>query len=334
MKKLSSLFLAAFLTVGLMSACTTEPIVEVGLSRAQQTLDELYQRGKYERIQGNAVECLKTFNKIINLRKTIQDSLYAYSLYQSGLCYEMKNENARAIAVYQDALRVRSIVNSELSDLEIPSRLAVAYSRIGENGVAEKYYAQTKEYIEQLRLSKKPFSSKKDYYAEVLFEMGTIANQYKINEKGNQDFQSYLKSVSYSQEYLMLVLELNVAPYAEYALNQMVTNFQSTFEIIKNIPLENESDPIVAKRDRQQTQKQMSEMLAHHIDEFETASAVQKKSSRGDYKEIFTKLKEIKSGLDSLINERPIGEGLTPEAQKLQDPKIEGTFAPIPGEKK
>lgn len=333
MKKLVSLFLISGVLAGFLSACSSEEKADLGYSRAQQTFDELYQRGKSERIQGNSDECLKTFNKIIELRKTIQDGLYAYSLYQSGLCYEMKNQNDRAIAVYQDALRVKSIVNSELSELEIPSRLAVAYSRIGENEVAEKYYAQAKKYIEQLKISRKPFTTKKEYYAEVLFQMGTIASQYKLNQGGNQDFQSYLKSVGYSQEYLMLVLEMNVAPYSEYAFKQMITNFQNTFNIIKNIPMEDLKDTVVAKRYRQQKQKEMSEMLAHHIDEFETAAVVQKKSTRGDYKEIFAKLKEIKSGLDSLINERPEGEGLTPEAKKLQNPKKEGTFAPIPGEK-
>lgn len=326
--------LIVLLGFGVLNACSSvEPLVEPGPSRAEQTLDQLYQRGKSERISGNPSECLKTFNKIIDLRKTIKDSLYAYSLYQSGLCYEMKNENDRAIAVYQDALRVKAVVNSELADLEIPSRLAVAYSRIGENQVAEKYYTQAKDYVEKLRINKKQFFSKKDYYAEVLFQMGTIANEYKLNQNHDQDFESYLKSVSYSQEYLMLVLELNVAPYAEYALNQMVNNFQSTFNLIQNLPLESEKDQVVAQRERQSMQKDMSEKLAHHIDEFETASAVEKKSTRQDYKEIFAKLKEIKIGLDSLINERPIGEGLTPEAQKLADPKKKGTFVPIPGEK-
>lgn len=306
--------------------------VEVGTPRAQQTLDQLYQRGKSERISGNPTECLKTFNKIIDLRKTVQDSLYAYSLYQSGLCYEMKNENDRAIAVYQDALRVKAVVNSELASLEIPSRLTVVYTRVGENIVAEKYYSQTKKYIEQLKKDKNLFYSKSDYYAETLFQMGTIANEYQTSQESNLDFASYLKSIRYSQDYLMLVLELNIQPYAGYALGQMVNNFQRTFEFIKSISAEKLDDEIVAERDRQEKQKSMSELLASHIDEFETAATVQKKSKREDYKEIFSKLSEIKKGLDSIINARPVGEGLTPEAQKLQDPKKEGKFVPVEGE--
>lgn len=326
-----------FVLLAVLAGCSSvQEVIEVGPPRAQQTLDELYQRGKSERMQGNANECLKTFGKIIDLRKTVQDSLYAYSLYQSGLCYEMKNENEKAIAVYQDALRVKAIVNSELASLEIPSRLAVAYERAGEAGVANNYYIVVKKYIENLKKNKRVFNDKKEYYAETLFQMGTIANSYKPSKEGadilSQDFTSYLKSVSYSQEYLMLVLELGVKPYSDHALNQMIGNFQSSFDYIKNLSLDKMDDEVVAERDRQARQKEMSEILAHHIDQFETASAVQKKSKRSDYKEIFSKLQEIKTNLDSLINARPIGEGLTPEAQKLQNPKIDGNFVPVKGE--
>jgi len=325
----------------LLTACASTPPIEIerGRPRAQQTLDELYQRGKSERIQGSPKECLKTFSKIIDLRKTVQDSLFAYSLYQSGLCHEMLSEYDRAIAVYQDALRVKAVVNSELALLEIPSRLAISYERLGDPDTANNYYLMVKKYIENLKKDKKIFSSKREYYAETLFQMGTIANNYqpmKIDgaSKPSNDFSNYLKSISYAQEYLMLVLEIEIQPYAEYALKQMINNFQSSFDFIKKTPLDSADDDVVAERDRQSKQKEMSETLAHHIDEFETESAVKKKSNREDYKEIFVKLKEIKAGIDDLINERPAGEGLTPEAKKLQDPKKEGTFVPVDGEDK
>lgn len=321
------------LTLFVLSGCSLlSPESPKEAPQKSHILDDMYQQGKAERIKSNSRECLKTFNKIIELRKTIQDGLYAYSLYQAGLCYEINNENDRAIAVYQDALRVKSVVNSELSELEIPSRLAVVYSRLGEADVAEKYYLQTKKYIAELRNRQDQFQSKKDYYAEVLFQMGTIANEYKESKETRDDFGSYLKSIRYSQDYLMLVLELNAKPYAELALVQMINNFQKTYEFIKNLKIETLDDQAVADRNRQDAQKQMSDQLASHIDEFETVSAVERKSKRADYTEIFAKLKEIKIGLDSIINERPVGEGLTPEAQKLLDPKKKGTFVPVKGE--
>lgn len=333
-----------FLLSGLvfLNSCASTPEPEAGVSRGKQTLDELYQRGKSERIQGSPKECLKTFGKIIDFRKTAQDSLFAYSLYQSGLCHEMLGEFDRAIAVYQDALRVKAIVNSELALLEIPARLAISYERVNDAGTANTYYLKVKNYIDDLRKNKQAFSAKREYYAETLFQMGTIANNYQSSNKADngifaQDFSSYLKSISYAQEYLMLVLELEVQPYAEYALKQMVSNFQSSFELIQKLPQENldqkSQDDVVTQRDRQARQKDMSVILANHIDQFETQSAIAKKSKRSDYKEIFAKLKEIKIGLDTIINERPIGEGLTPEAIKLQDPKKEGTFVPVEGDK-
>lgn len=319
-----------------VAACSTAEVVEDN-SRAHQTLEELYQRGKAERISGAPDECLKTFNKLIDLRKAVKDSLFAYSLYQSGLCHEMKLDYDRAIAVYQDALRIKAIVNSELADLEIPSRLAISYERVGESQIAKNYYTKVKNYIEKLKKNKKDLLEKKEYYAETLFQMGTIANNYmpgKIagisDEK--QDFTNYLNSISYSQEYLMMVLELDVKPYAEYALSQMVKNFESSYEFVKQLPLEPLEDEVVAQRLRQVKQKDMSTILAYHIDRFEIESSVQKKSKRKDYQEIFNKLTFIKKSLDDFINERPIGEGLTPEAQKLQDPKIEGKFVPVEGE--
>ncbi len=319
-----------------LSACSSAPVMEEGIPRAQQTLNDLYQRGKEERISGKPDECLKTFNKIVELRKTVKDSLFAYSLYQSGLCYEMKSQYDRAVAVYQDALRVSAIVNSELSLLEIPARLAIAYERTGDATVAKTYYEKVKTYIDALKKDKGTLLNKKAYYAETLFQMGTIANNYlsSLSSEASEihDFSSYLKSISYSQEYLMMVMELEVQPFSEYAFKQMVNNFQSSFNFINNIPQENLEDEVLAKRLKQSKQKDMSTILAHHIDQFEIQSVIQKKSKRADYQEIFKNLSDIKAGLNKIINERPVGEGLTPEAQKLQDPKKEGRFVPVEGD--
>lgn len=308
--------------------------VLVGCSSAQKkaitsvdALDQLYQRGKSERIQGRPADCVNTFTKIIEMRKEIKGSLYAYSLYQAGLCYEMLEQYDRAIAVYQDALRVRAIMSSELATLEIPSRLAIVYTRIGEPSVADTYYLQTREQVKALK-DQKRFQKNKEHYADVLFQMGTIASQY-TNKNDALDFVSYLQSVRYSQEYLMLVVELEVRPYSEYALNQMVDNFNKTFELIKSLPIEKAQDQIVAERNRQNLQKEMSELLISHIDQFEVAQAVQKKSKNPNFALIFQKLKDIKSGTESLIAQRPIGEGLTPEAKILMQPRKDGQMVPV-----
>ena len=296
---------------------------------AKQALGEIYQKGITARENNDAKTCLSTFHDLIELRKAVKDTLYVYALYQSGLCYEMQNNVERAIAVYQDAVRIKGVVPKEFYELEVPSRLAICYSKMGDQKVAESYYQKSKKYLTALQKDKKELNAHRERYAELLYEMGLITNDF---EQGH-DFTSYLKSIAYAQEYLTLALELNVQPYSKYAAQQLVDHFQSTYEYIaKQQPESTQGDEVLAIRENQERKRGLSETLLHHIDEFKLFLKTKRQTTNADYAPLLAEIDSLTGKLEAIIQERPAGEGLTPEAQKLQSTKINGHLIAVPGE--
>jgi tetratricopeptide (TPR) repeat protein len=316
-----------FVTLAILSACTVAPVHTTYDFGAQKTLKDLYERGISEREAQQPDNCLKTFGDLIELRKGVKDSLFVYSLYQSGLCYEMKNKLDKAIAVYQDALRVKGVVPEEFSQLEVPSRLAICYSKMGENKVSDQYYQQSKKYLEYLQKNKYVMGPHREHYAEVLYQMGIITNDFK----SGADFESYMKSIRYSQEYLTLAMELGVEPYSHYAAQQLMDHFQNTYNYITQLQPE-KADDIVSARANQEEKQRLSAVLSHHLDQFVSFLHEQRQVNSPEYKPLFSKLQDLQDSLTKIIAERPLGEGLTPEAQKLQDPAIKGRLIDVPGE--
>lgn len=313
----------------LLAGCSSQIFSERNDFGAKKTLDQMYREGIERRDLGQADACLQIFSDIIELRKQVKDSLYVYSLYQSGLCLEMKNQFDKAIAAYQDALRPRGVVPSVFYQLEIPARLAVNYSKIGDSQTSDQYYLQAKKALERLLKNKNEIAQNKRYYAELLYQVGIITTDFK---RGS-DFDGFMKSIRFSQEYLTLAMELNEEPYSRYAAQQLLLHFKKTYDYISSLEPEKAEDEILAKRQNQQEKMQLSEKLLHHLDQFYAFLKTKRQVTNSEYQPLIQQLKDLQTRLEKILSERPAGEGLTPEAQELQKPRSDRKMIPVPGEK-
>lgn len=280
--------------------------------------EALYLLGKVYMSQSKSDECLSSFSKVIELSKMSKDSFLGYSLYYSGICYELKNETAKAIAVYQDAFKVQNI-SDDLKQLEIPARLAVSYSRIGEEKISRDYYAKTKRALNELKKSKytiKP--ERRETIAEIVVNMGTLTRLFTSQD----DFEDYLSSIRIAQEYLSLVFQLDVESESPRALEMMVSNFNSALEYIENLPVNPTQDQILAKIEDQKNRKKLSILLLSNIEAFEAYLTPEFKSKNKDIGFQLEKMANIKKELEDNINEKNLAQDLTDEAKKLLEPKI------------
>lgn len=281
--------------------------------------ESLYLKGKILKQLSRANECVEIFNRVTELSKLTKDSFFSYSLYFAGICYELQGETERAIAVYQDALKVKNLP-LELKSLELPARLAIAYSRIGEDKVSKRYYDQTKRELEKLKSSRIKILEQKELLSEILMNMGTLTQIYS---KGD-DFEKYLNSIKLSQEYLGLVFQMDMGTQSERALSILADHFNKAYFFILNLPNENMEDEILSLRSRQIKQKKLAEVLLENIDALEIYLSSQPSNKTKNIDKQLMRIKEVKESLELILKEKNIGQGLTPEAQKLQNSKLPG----------
>ncbi len=281
-------------------------------------VESLYLRGRNERFLAKYVNCLETFQNIIELTKNKKDSYFNYALYQSGICYEMLGDIEKAIAVYQDALRATGSLPAQLRDLEIPSRLALCYSRLGEKQAAEKYNKKLQISLKEY-LSKKQFTKEeKEFYAEILFSMSSL----EIPLKDQQDFDAVLTSLEMNQVTLIQLLKFNIQPYTLKALNIYVQNYTNLHEYLVQLRINEGIDPTLSNRGKQQIQKEMAFKVLENIESLEVLLLPE--AMQPDLSAEFEKLKEIKGKFELMSVQRMSGDGLTPDAQRRESLKKEG----------
>lgn len=275
-------------------------------------IESLYLKGRNHRFLKQYVPCLETFRRIVELTKSNQTSYYNYSLYQSGICYEMLGSVDEAIAVYQDALRSKASLPAQLRDLEIPSRLAICYSRTGETQVSKKYSKQLNDSLKEYLKNKSFTPEEKEFYAEILFSMSVS----DLTVKDQQDFNAMMDSMEISKQTLGDLLGLSLAPYSAGALLAYIENYKKLYEYIQNLRPTEGLDPILQRRNLQKFQKKLALRVLESITLFE--QDVFPESLMETFEEPFKMLKEIKAQYESVVGQNLEGDGLTEEARSKE----------------
>jgi len=265
---------------------------------------------------------------LLRLRKyiSLQDinPFQATAFYRMGLAYEAIGQEPKALAAFQDAMKREKNLTEE-TRVEIQSRLANVYSRLGQSSEAEYWYKKSEENF--LKLRKKFGNRRPPWLAETLYNMGRVLLR-KIHV---ESFAFDLRPIERSQEWLLKAIRVEDQKYSPLAAQELVEVYQSALEAINSVPLDNQDqDKIRSLKDQQDKKIEMSTQLYQLIAKLMLDRGYDFDYETNAEKKTFLAITEIKKSLELILRSRPVNQGLTPEARRREGLKRKGQNSPPP----
>lgn len=267
---------------------------------------------------GQFADAANKFQTVIRLSEGKDYYLEAEALYNLGKSYEGLGEDPKALASLLDAERRAKYLSAQLANVEIPARIAGVYARQGQLAAADKYYNKAEDGLAKLK-GKSSFE-KQEWIPKALYGMGKISPR-KITE---QDFEGGLKSLRRSQSYLLRATEMNSSIWSTKAERELEFIYESAWDIIENYPLADDEDKLSALKQQQDKMISLGLILNGVLSQIKQEFIPGQESTNAPIQALHSFLDGFERKLDALISSRPVNEGLTPEAEKLQGIKRDG----------
>lgn len=239
----------------------------------------------------------------------VAPKLQAMALYRLSLCNEALGDDTQIVATLNDLLSRTQFLPSEIADAELPAKLAGAYARVGNFERAQEFYRRAEAGLSRLKQNSSD-GARPTWLAPTLYTMGE-SSRLKVSW---EDFESSLRPLARGQVYLLQAAELSEEPWSEKAADELIRVYDSLFEVIFSAALPPADDPVAAKRKLQMQQVSrigvvidlMAELRARFLPGAQSSAQAQK---------IQKHLRALDKRIQSVLLERPAGEGLTKESR-------------------
>ncbi len=234
-------------------------------------------------------------------------SLQATALYRLSFCHEALGDDPQVVVDLNDLYLRSSALPPEVAQGELPARLAAAYARVGNFDRAQEFYRRAETGIAKLRQA----SGTKipEWLPKTLYLMGESASR-RVTWT---DFEPALRSFARSQVYLLEAAELNQVPWSGKSADELILVYETLMTTIEGAPIP-EGDPVISKRALQQMQWRRAGQLVDLLVELRARILPNSKSPAAPKAKILSSLSGIDHRINSLLNDRPAGEGLTESA--------------------
>ncbi len=269
-------------------------------------------------------ESIKWYERVIEFNKTSDSFSTAEALYKLGLIYEFTNQDTKAVATYLDALKRKSNLSFELTELEIPARLAMTYVRIGEFKSSKKYFLMAEKGIKKVKSKLAQYQSKSKWLAQVLFQMGFVSSTMNASRmKNSTDLKDTLFSIDHAQEYLLFSAELNDSKWSAAAADELFNIYNTFVNNMKTFEASNSTkDDVLNQRVTNQARRKLALQILDQIDNLK--DKIIPDAENKYIRETMKKIVPLENELNQYIAMAPVNEGITEEAKKLDSLKREG----------
>lgn len=207
-------------------------------------LVSLYNKGSALEGMGRCQDAAIVYRQVIAQGEQKSPQLGAQSLYRLSFVYECLGDAPKQIASLLDSLRRKTYFSSQVTQAEIPARLAAAYAQQGDFSSAKKYFDRAQFGLKEFYHRSENSVQKRDMMARVLYFMGQIKPH---NEVLMKQPLAYLRSLNYLQGYLLKSAEMKSAQWSPQAANNLINAYQSIWIFLNRDTLqsqeENESEP-------------------------------------------------------------------------------------------
>ena len=238
--------------------------------------------------------------------------LQAMALYRLSFCHEALAEDQQTVAVLSDVLKRAEHLPKEVSRAELPARIAAAYSRVGNFGEAVRYYQDAQSGIASLRREGGKQEAAPEWLPRTLYYMGTMP----LSRVTWSNFESSLRPLAHAQVYLLQAAELGAQPWAGKASRDLIAIYRDLWRAIEMAPVPEGGDAIIARRETQLLQWDRAILVQQSLQELKARTiAGDDKPATEESKQVSEFTSELEKRIVALLDQRPVGEGLTAEAQ-------------------
>jgi hypothetical protein len=146
---------------------------------------------------------------------------------------------------------------------------------------------------------------------------------YKISQiHTTHNFDDFVYALEHAQNYLLFSIELNDPVWSKAAAEELIKIYQNTLTHIQSLKVEPAKNTLAARRELQDRQKKMSYVA---LDQIENLHDMILPEVENDFlKKVKGELQKVEAQFSEVVNARPVGEGLTEEAKRFEQPKREG----------
>lgn len=242
--------------------------------------------------------------------------LQTMALYRLSFCQEALRDDPSTVATLNDVWMRRDHLQPEVAKAELPARLAAAYARAGNFQVASEYYGIAEAGIIQLRRASG--TGLPEWLPQILYFMGhTTSGPMSWDE-----FETHLRPLGRGQVYLLQAAELGSGSWSEKSAKALIRSYQTFWKLLENaLQFAGSSGLAVSealeeRRELQRQQWRRAGLLLESLYELRAHAAPDMRSLSPEAREVLEFADDLEKALQALLLERPVGEGLTPEAQR------------------
>ncbi|NJL25326.1 MAG: tetratricopeptide repeat protein [Calothrix sp. SM1_5_4] len=173
---------------------------------------------------GRCSKAAERYREVVRSSAGRFESAEAQALFRLSLMYECLGDDTKAVAALLDARkRGGRILPGETLKAEIPARLAVAYSRLGNRAKALEYFSQASEGLKSV-VATSARNTRKETLSKTLYFMGKLN---PAQRSGEGEPEAYLYAISMQQPYLLQAIETGHRLWASKASDDLRTAYDN-----------------------------------------------------------------------------------------------------------
>lgn len=240
---------------------------------------------------------LENYHRITENSLVGNKQYLSLALYRQSICYEALEEKEKAIASLNDALRWQGFLPLEVSEAQIPARMASIYASLRQTVTADYYSSVAEKGIRKLKSLKK--YKEQNWLGETLYQMGSLPMDHLTTE----NYFEHLLSFSRHQKYLLQTIELADPKWSPLAYELLFKNYNDFWSQIKNEKGIQSNDWEIDLVSTAVKRGQMASQLLEAIEVLKSYEAPKETLNAERTAAIFDKLKPLEDSVNSYLQD-------------------------------
>lgn len=269
---------------------------------------------------GRPQDAVNLYRDVFLKTERYRPEIAALALYRMSFGYEALGDDLKMVASLLDARKRGASLPVEITQAQIPARLAAAYARQNREAEAMAYLNEAEKGIARVIVAKGK-DLKVDWLAKIYVEMGSVST----NQLSVENFEDFVRSQKTVQVYLLKALKQNDPVWSARGLARLQETYQALFTQLDT-----------AKKD-QEMQSIVGGSFVELMDQADLFKPMGDQKMSPFERDFFDFLGEIRKKTGQILYGGTEGMTLTEESQKLNSLRRSGTIrveSYLPAERK